>query len=49
MRTCTYVFADIQSLSRIDCDCEGFRSVVGAFRDAAFAENDEEDFTLRLA
>lgn len=47
-RVCKHVWLDLQSLTKIACDCAGFAPLQGAFRDATFAEADD-DFRLRLA
>ena len=46
-RTGAHVWLDLPSLTKVDCDCKGFAPVTGAFRDAAFAEPDENSFRLR--
>lgn len=46
--TCKHVWLDLPSLSKVECDCVGFRPVDGNFRDATFAREDP-DLGLRLA
>src|SRR3954447_24332891 len=47
--TCKHVWFDHPSLTKVACDCSAFAPVQGAFRDAAFAEPDDDEFQLRLA
>lgn len=49
-RQCTFRAFDLQSLSRLRCECRGYVPVGGSLSDAAFAQPDTEPFPpLRLA
>lgn len=48
-KACRHVWLDVQSLTKVPCDCPGFSPVTGAFREASFAQVSDEEFTLRLA
>jgi hypothetical protein len=43
------VWLDVQSLTKVSCDCPGFSPVAGVLRDASFAQVSEDELTLRLA
>ena len=47
-QTCRHVWLDLQSLTKIPCDCVGFRPVDGSYSEAAFAAPDPDDLSLRL-
>lgn len=48
-RTCRHVWVDFQTGTKITCRCTGFAPLVGAFRDAAFANAPDDDTPLRIA
>ena len=49
-RQCTFQAFDLQSLSRLHCECRGYLAVGGSLSEAAFAQPDTEPLPpLRLA
>jgi hypothetical protein len=49
-RRCTFEAFDVQSLSRLGCECPGYTVVEGSLADAAFAQPDTGPLPkLRLA
>jgi hypothetical protein len=48
-KTCTHRRYDVQSLSRIECPCEGFAPIQGSFAEATFAQPGSAELKLRVA